>query len=413
MFSSRTTPSSSRRGGQSWPRGRRALAAIFLFGVAASAPAQTPAVKPAEVALAELVVKNDAAFARRETIEVGIKDLPPLGKPADMERIHVTATAGGPEILSQGVDTNGDYDDDTLVFQADLPAKSTTRFHLSLGGAREYRKEDFKVYGRFVRERFDDFAWENDKVAFRMYGEALETWVKEPLTSSSVDAWVKKTTRLTVDDWYLIDDYHKDHGEGGDFYSAGKTRGCGGTGLLSGGRLFTSKNFRRSRVLSRGPLRLIFELDYDAWDVAGMPVRETKRVILDAGSNCSRFASRYATASGEALHGAVLLAAGTKKEKGADVRIDAAHGIVRTWEELNRYGKDGWMGCAVVVDPARLESTPELDGNVLIAFRGPAVHYAGTGWDRSGDFKTMAEFDAHVDAFARRVATPLKVDVVR
>ena len=30
-----------------------------------------------------------------------------------------------------------------------------------------------------------------------------------------------------LNDWYLVDDYHRDHGEGGDFYPAGKTRGCG------------------------------------------------------------------------------------------------------------------------------------------------------------------------------------------
>lgn len=42
----------------------------------------------------------------------------------------------------------------------------------------------FKAYGRFNRERFDDFAWGNDKIAHRTYGKALETrkgkFVSEP-----------------------------------------------------------------------------------------------------------------------------------------------------------------------------------------------------------------------------------------
>ena len=88
---------------------------------------------------------------------------------------------------------------------------------------RKPRLEDYRVYGRFVRERHDDFAWENDRVAFRIYGEALETFEKEPLTSSAVDAWSKRTRRLVLNDWYLVDDYHRDHGEGGDFYPAGRT----------------------------------------------------------------------------------------------------------------------------------------------------------------------------------------------
>ena len=422
MYRSRMTPMASRAGLILLVIVRRAavtvrrshLAAVGLsLAAASSLVAQTapPPPKPAPVALAEVVVRNGAAFARQETIEVGIKDLPPLGKPADMERVHVALASTGAEILSQGVDTNGDYDDDTLVFQVDIAAQSTARYRLTLAETKSYRKEDFRVYGRFVRERFDDFVWENDKVAFRMYGEALETWEREPLTSSSVDAWVKKTPKLTVNDWYLVDDYHKDHGEGGDFYPAGKSRGCGGSGLLSDGRLFTSKNFRTSRVLSRGPIRLLFELSYDAWDVAGTKVRETKRVTLDAGSHFSRFDSAYSTESGAPLSEAVLWAAGAKKEKGADVRIDPKIGVVRAWEELNRYAKDGWMGCAVVADPARIAATPELDGNLLLALRGPAAYYAGTGWDRSGDFKTMADFDAYVDAFVRGLASPLKVEV--
>ena len=32
-----------------------------------------------------------------------------------------------------------------------------------------------KVYGRYVPERKDDFAWENEYAAFRMYGPALKS----------------------------------------------------------------------------------------------------------------------------------------------------------------------------------------------------------------------------------------------
>ena len=392
----------------------RLFAAVIGFTAAGSLSAQTqmPAAAKPSVSLAEVVVRNDAAFPRREVVEVKAKALAGLERPAELERVHVYSEAAGPEVLAQSMDTNGDYDDDTLVFQVDMAAKSTARFRLVVGEPRKYRPEDFRVYGRFIRERFDDFAWENDKVAFRVYGEALETWQREPLTSSSVDAWVKKTSRLTINDWYLVDDYHKDHGEGGDFYPAGKTRGCGGSGLMVDGRMYVSKNFRKSRVLSRGPIRLLFELTYDAWDVAGTPVRETKRVTLDAGSHFNRFDSVYTTESGAPLPGSVLWAAGTKKEKGADARVDAATGVVRAWEKLNRYGDDGFMGCAVLAEPRHVVSAPELDGNLLLALRGPATYYAGTGWDRGGEFKSVADFDAHVDAFARRLASPLSVEVL-
>ena len=37
--------------------------------------------------------------------------------------------------------------------------------------------------------------------------------------------------KLVVNDWYMTDDYHQDHGEGADLYGVGKSRGCGGLGI--------------------------------------------------------------------------------------------------------------------------------------------------------------------------------------
>ena len=37
---------------------------------------------------------------------------------------------------------------------------------------------------------------------------------QEPLTSSGIDVWVKRTRKLVINDWYMMDDYHRDTGEG-------------------------------------------------------------------------------------------------------------------------------------------------------------------------------------------------------
>jgi hypothetical protein len=201
-----------------------------------------------------VTVHNDLPFARQsETVELTAAQLATLGN--DLTKIHVYEHGSAREVLAQVVDG-------ALIFQTDVPARGERSFDLKLGDKRVYKREDFRVYGRFNRERFDDFAWENDRVAHRMYGAALETSGKEPLTSSTVDVWLKRTRRLVLNDWYLVDDYHRDHGEGGDFYPAGRTRGCGGSGLVVNGALVVSKNFRASRVLAAGPIRLVFELDY-------------------------------------------------------------------------------------------------------------------------------------------------------
>ena len=329
-------------------------------------------------------VGSDLPIARpSETVEIAAAALKPLG---DLARVHVFD--GERELLAQTLDIDGKQ---SLIFQADLPANGKHSFELRAGALRTYRKEDFRVYGRFVRERFDDFAWENDRIAHRMYGAALERWEKEPLTSSAVDVWLKRTRRLIVNDWYMVDDYHHDHGEGADFYSAGKSRGCGGSGLWRDGKLVVSKNFRESKVLAAGPIRLVFELVY--------PGFETKRITLDAGQNFGRFESSY-----DATY-----ATGIKKNKDANFRAERAGGWVRTWEPVT--GGEGKFGCAIVLDPAKIDDVTEADGNYIVMAKPPASYWVGVGWDHSGDFKGVEDWDAAVAAWARRVASPLRVEV--
>ncbi len=92
--------------------------------------------------------------------------------------MRVTEAEPARELLAQAVDDDGDGTSDRIVFQTSFDPRATKTFVLTMGSKRALRKEDFRVYGRFVRERFDDFAWENDRVAHRVYGPALETWVR-------------------------------------------------------------------------------------------------------------------------------------------------------------------------------------------------------------------------------------------
>src|SRR5215471_5892331 len=203
---------------------------------------------------------------RSQTMEINARDLAPLGE-KDLTKIHVQDSSGK-ELLTQAVDT--DYDDfhkpDIVIFQADFAPREAKQFTLTVGAKHEYAKTDFKAYGRFVRERFDDFAWENDLIAHRTYGKALITWKGEPLTSSAIDIWSKRTPRMVVDEWYMVDNYHADAGDGADFYTAGKTAGCGGDGIWAGDKFVMPSKFVDSRVLTNGPIRVMFELDYEPYD---------------------------------------------------------------------------------------------------------------------------------------------------
>lgn len=353
---------------------------------------------------------NKLKMARAsETIELTAEALAPLGE-KDLMKIHVRDSAGK-EVLAQAVDT--DYDDyhkpDTLIFQADFGPNETKTFTLTAGAKREYSKEDFRAYGRFVRERFDDFAWENDRIAHRTYGKALITWKGEPLTSSAIDIWSKRTTKLVINDWYMVDNYHADHGEGVDAYSAGPTRGCGGSGFWSNGQLYIPTNFVDSRVLTNGPIRVMFELVYEPFDVNGVKVSQVLRVSLDAGSQLDRFQVSSQTTGTESL----ALAVGLKKAKEAQKEFNQGRGWLTTWEPVDK--NLGMQGLAVVVDSSTVDKLAEDKLNHLVILKPgvatPITYWAGFAWDRAGQITSAESWKAYVDQFAERLRSPIGVSV--
>ncbi len=381
-------------------------------------PATTPTPAPSlpkdphATTVATILVSNPTQATRRSETVVIRRDAIEKLVPAFEFKKALIVDEVGRSVLSQVVDNNGDGTLDEILFQTDLAGSDKKTFKLRLGERHLASPAEYKAYGRFVRERHDDFAWENDLVAHRMYGPDLETTPKEPLISSGVDTWSKRVPKLVVNEWYMTDDYHQDSGEGADFYSVGKSRGCGGLGIWSNGKLATSKNFTTSRVLANGPIRLVFELTYAPWELAkGLRVSETKRVVLDAGSQFNSFESTFA------VSGKVGLTAGLgiAKHAGSAVQFDAASASMRVWEPLRgAKGEDnGNLGCAIVVPSgAKLEEHHnELDylATTAVPASGKLMYYVGSAWDRAGRVRDAAAWAAEVQALAARTAAAVVV----
>jgi hypothetical protein len=376
------------------------LTILALLGAAAPALAQGSALT--------LKAVNPLDVARpSETIELSAKDLAPLGE-KDLRKIHVV-DAAGKERLCQALDTDGDLTPDQVIFQSDFGAKETQTFKVTVGAKWIYKKEDFRAYGRFNRERFDDYAWENDRTAHRMYGKALETWQAEPLTSSTVDIWSKRTPHLVLNDWYMVDNYHADTGEGADFYSAGPTRGVGGNGLWAENKLWLSKNFVATRTLAAGPIRVLFELTYDAFDVNGNAVSEVKRIRLDAGQSLGRFESRYSPAK----PGELVTAIGLRRVDAVQKDVSPELGRAVIWEPIKK-GAAGNQGIALIVDPKLFQQSVEDEKNLLVIAKAPervAAYWAGGAWDKGGQFADFNAWKTYVDTFARGLGAPIQVSL--
>ena len=374
------------------------------------------ALLPALCTAAQLTVTavNKLPLARAsQTIELTAAQLAPLGA-KELNTIHVQDSAGK-ELIAQAVDTDGDAyrKADIVIFQSDFAASETKTFTVTTGAKQIFTKEQYKAFGRFVRERFDDFAWENDRIAHRTYGKALETWEGEPLSSSTIDIWSKRTARMVISDWYLSDDYHADHGDGADFYSAGPSRGCGGNGLWADERLWTSRNFVNSRVLANGPIRVMFDLTYEPFNVNGISVSEVKRITLDAGSQLDRFQSSYKqfTRPGQAQK--LTVGIGLKKTAGEQKETSAERGWLLKWEKVEKNA--GNQGLAIVVNPKQWEKDTEDKLNHLVLARvfdgDVATHWAGFAWDKAGQITSAEAWKKYVDEFAQGTVSPVEVSV--
>lgn len=248
--------------------------------------------------------------------------------------------------------------------------------------------------------RYDDLLWENDRIAFRIYGRALEP--AELPSSSGIDAWGKRVRWPFMDRQLRTGDQHRDQGEGLDFYNVGTGRGVGGLGIWYDNKLWTSRNYVRPHILRSSADVADFSVDYEPWPVDTVrTVRETRRFTLPAGSNFTRMTSTIAASDG----GDLIVAIGISKrpvqggQLGAIDRDEAA-ARMSWWGPAD--GAKGRMAAAVIVDPASFAGFAEDADNHLILVRvrsgRPFVYYSGAAWDGGGDFATRGAWNSYVDA---------------
>ena len=194
-----------------------------------------------------VTVTNPTAMERAgEMVEVSMGDVSSMLQLADTTQI-VVLDADGQQVPYQIT-----YDE-KVIFPASVAANGTAVYTIQTGTPEAFA---VKACGRYYPERVDDVAWENDLVAFRTYGPALQAtgerafgydiWTKYNTTEPVVEARyagelnpetkakiaeLKKTDPKAASELYRSVSYHVDHGNGLDCYKVGPTLG-GGTAAL-------------------------------------------------------------------------------------------------------------------------------------------------------------------------------------
>ena len=339
-----------------------------------------------------------------EMVEVNISSL----KVSFATKSYVLKNKQNKEVAYQLL-YNGHKNPVSLIFQADIRAKSSAVYSLTVGKPSVFKP---KTFARFVPERKDDFAWENDLGAYRMYGPALAN--ENP--SNGVDFWGKSTNDLIVDEFYNGDlkngiSYHVDHGHGLDFYKVGHTLGCGGIAPYSGNKLWIGDHFSSYKVIEVGPLRSVFTLIYDSVRVGSVFYKETLTITTDAGSMLNKGVVKFTgpsqlmeLAAGIYLHdekgvlkqNTTTGTSGYAEEAVSDAKVPSGRNYVGVYipEKVNRAFKDA--------DHALITASYK-SGDTF-------TWYFGGGWSKwvyptdNDWFKALAQFSA-------AYKNPLKVTV--
>ncbi len=263
-----------------------------------------------------------------------------------------------------------------------------------------------QAYGRYVPERKDDYAWENDKIAFRMYGPALDKFPNE--NAHGIDVWGKRTKEMVIDQWYKLDNYHHDNGQGLDFYSVGLTLGAGDIAPYIGDSIYFSPKYKTYKVLDNGPLRTTFQLIYDTWQVNNMPVSVIKTISLDAGSQLNKMSVQY-TFKGKELPVVTGL---VKRASAGTVLLDEQHGVMGYWEP--QHGEDGTIGTGCVFTtpvPQLLTDRKHLLAPGVAGNHQDFVYYTGAAWSKGGAIADAQQWFSYLEDFAKGLKAPLKVRV--
>lgn len=290
-----------------------------------------------------------------------------------------------------------------------------------LAAAETLRADDnsSRAWARLVPERMDDLAWENDKVAFRIYGPALRRGPED----SGIDLWTKRVTRPVIEKWYVGElkhgrSYHTDHGEGLDAFKVGDTRGCGGLALWIDGKAVTSDTHTSAEILWTGSEVAEFHTVYQyPVTVRGEPLFEYRVTRLRSGERLCEMTSTFSNRPGQRFRNRLpgvgipheLVIGLTAQSPDARITLDAAKGTAA----IHGPFAGSTLGTGILVDPARVVRTAEVPVSgkdspgrqAMLVVRpdeqGTISWRAGFAWAADGEITTEKEWLQYLESRRR------------
>lgn len=205
------------------------------------------------------------------------------------KNVKVTDSAG------KTVPSQFTYDGNLLVY-GNFPANLTTEYSVNIVLEEETIESDTICVGQIRHEMQDDYAWENDRGGYRLYGPSYRAGGGKV---SGYDIWTKSVDYPTLKQRY--DDhahygmsYHQDFGSGMDVYTVGPTLGAGMNALMVGDSICYPIAYQKCDILDNGPLRVTAKITCYPENIGDdHDVVETRIISLDRGDWLNRTTVRY------------------------------------------------------------------------------------------------------------------------
>ena len=346
-----------------------------------------------------LEVSNQLDFKREgEVVEMEWKR---IGRALISPEKVVVLDTNGQQVPSQ-VLFDDDGDPVKLLFTANIEADSSAIYNIRRGEREAYPTQAF---GRYMPERLDDYAWENNLSAYRIYGPRLES----PQTQG-VDVWVKSTPKMIINEWFARNDYHHNYGEGMDCYKVANTLGGGALAIINGDKLALAGNYTKQRCTSNGPIRTSAEFEYAPINIGNRMVTMRRKISLDANS---RFT--YQEYTFEGFEGKLEIAAGIILH---DVKARSFGSeyvaITEPASDSKEPDTDGDISLAVILQGAI--STTEIDGHIVATRHvqaGETIRmWNGSAWSNA-DMLCHDRWLSEVERMKQRIESPLHAQYIK
>ena len=398
-----------------------------------------------------LELKNELLVNRKDApVVINRADVKKLTGEIPVGKIPVVLGTDGSYIPSQVDDLDRDGEWDELVFVSNFASNESKNLQVKLVSSNEVpeftvrtnvrlgegNKEDgFKGVDQAVspkgytgvpfKYQAESVSWENDVMGFRNYFDCRNA--KDLFGKLSSEMVMNKVGTKTSGSYHKLSDW------GMDVLHVGPSLGAGGLAMFHKDSLYRLGSVERFefQLVSRGPVRSIFDLKLSGWNVDGKMLNATERISIWAGKYWFQSDVTVEGLDSDAELAIGIVTSYLKEEKPFQIEANKEFTAVATHDKQSM--NNDFLGLGILVESAEMVRTgdaPLLPEAVVkagrwnqpvgethfvtqkISNKKAATHYFFAVWEKENEqWAQKGSFENLMKEQAEELSSPIVVTV--